>query len=288
MYIFKMSPAMRRSGRELERLLGRLPTEADYECLFEEDVKVYDPHGEVLAQLVRNSLTRRTVTDTAKLIKTVKGDLSHRGGVVYRRSMMYREISNGDLIDYTAVPPSVIQLLRAQNSRLGLKGPYSDFLGYFDMDGRKQFCRETAWSLRRPDIFDVSKPLVHEVEYVYKDEQRRYWRRQKQFMEGVSRKYKYPDSVFSTVTANLNLRCCTHCDAGDFRGGLGNLVVLELGNDRSGILVMPADGVAFIVRPTDVLLMNVHRPHGNLPLVVGGTRLTGVLYAREHINDCGE
>jgi hypothetical protein len=32
--------------------------------------------------------------------------------------------------------------------------------------------------------------------------------------------------------------------------------------------------------------MNVHHMHGNLPLTVGGTRLTAVLYARELINKC--
>jgi 2-oxoglutarate-Fe(II)-dependent dioxygenase family protein len=286
MHIFRMPPSMRRTGHELEKLMGRLPTEADYECLFEEDVKIYDPDGEVLAQLVRNGLSSRTVTDTARLFKAVHGDLSNRGGVIYKRSMMNRERSDGSMSHSTVVPPSMLQLLREQNARLGLKGPYSDFLGYFDKTGRERFCRETAWSLRRPDIFEISRPLVEEVEYVFKTELRHPWRRQREFMKQVSEHYKYPNSVFSTVTVNLNLRCCTHCDSGDFREGIGNLVVLELGDDRSGILVMPADGVAFIVRPTDCLLMNVHRPHGNLKLTAGGTRLTEVLYARQRISEC--
>lgn len=62
--------------------------------------------------------------------------------------------------------------------------------------------------------------------------------------------------------------------------------MLELGRDDSGILVMPRERVAFLVRPTDVLLMNVHHLHGNLPLTLGGTRLTLVLYARKRINKC--
>jgi hypothetical protein len=105
-------------------------------------------------------------------------------------------------------------------------------------------------------------------------------------MRRVPQEFKYNDSMFSTVTVNLNVRCAYHTDDGDFRGGMGNLVVLELGEDNSGILVMPRERVAFLVRPTDCLLMNVHHMHGNLPLTVGGTRLTAVLYARERMDKC--
>jgi hypothetical protein len=185
------------------------------------------------------------------------------------------------------VHPSILQRLRARNARLGLRGPYSDFLGYVDKARRTPFCRETAWSLDRPDILEISRPLVKEVEYVNKDELPAHWQRQREFMRRVSHDFKYHDSMFSTVTINLNVRCAYHTDDGDFPGGVGNLVVLELGRDESGILVMPRERVAVLVRPTDCLLMNVHHMHGNLPLTVGGTRLTAVLYARQNIDKCG-
>ena len=151
----------------------------------------------------------------------------------------------------------------------------------------KKFCRETAWSLKRPDIFEISQPLVKEVEYVNKHGLPIHWKRQRDFMRQVSEGFKYHNSMFSTVTINLNVRSAYHTDAGDFRGGMGNLVVLELGRDDSGILVMPRERVAFLVRPTDCLLMNVHHMHGNLPLTFGGIRLTAVLYARQNIHKCG-
>ncbi len=156
-----------------------------------------------------------------------------------------------------------------------------------DKTQRKQFCRETAWSLKRPNILEISRPLVKEVEYINKHVLPLHWRRQREFMRGVSQDFKYHDSMFSTVTINLNLRCAYHTDKGDFPGGVGNLVVLELGHEDSGILVMPRERVAFRVRPTDCLLMNVHHLHGNLPLTVGGTRFTAVLYARQNIDKCG-
>ena len=288
MYRLRISSSSCRSLAEVEALRGTLPNAADYEYLIEEDAIVIEPTEGVLARLVTSCLGKKLVTDGAKLLRTVHGELSNRGSVIYKRAMMSRERASDKSLSFTkVVPPSILQLLRDQNARLGLTGPYSDFLGYFDKKPPRQpFCRKTAWSLKRPDIFEISRPLVKEVEYVNKHELPDHWRRQREFMRRVSPDFKYEDSMFSTVTINSNLRCCYHTDDGDFRGGIGNLVVLELGRDESGILVMPRERVAFLVRPTDCRLMNVHHMHGNLALTVGGTRLTAVLYARQHINKC--
>lgn len=287
MYVLWINRTSCRSRAELEALRGKLPNVADYEYLIDESAIVIESPGEVIARLVTNCLPKKLVTDAAKLLGTVRGRLSARGSIIYKGAMMKRErVSDGSLGLTTAVPPSLLQLLRDQNARLKLAGPYSDFLGYVEKTSREPFCRPTAWSLKRPDILEISRPLVKEVERVNRHELPDYWRRQREFMRRVSQNFKYEESMFSTVTINSNLRCCYHTDDGDFRGGIGNLVVLELGRDDSGILVMPRERVAFLVRPTDCLLMNVHHMHGNLKLTVGGARLTAVLYARQHIDEC--
>jgi len=274
------------SDAEVEALRGKAPKVSDFDELIDEDAIVSEMPGKVIARLVTNGLPAKLVTETARNFRAVHGDLSARGGVIHKKAMMYRDREDGSLSFTKVVPPSVTQLLRDQNARLGLTGPYSDMLGYFDKTLREPFCRQTAWSLRSPHIFEMSRSLVREVEYVNKSELPGPWRRQREFMKNVSSMFKYDNSMFSTVTVNLNASYRYHTDEGDFRGGIGNLVVLELGHDRSGILVMPRERIAFIVRPTDVLLMDVHHMHGNLPLTLGGTRLTAVLYAREHIDKC--
>ncbi len=287
MYTLNISPASCRSDAEGEALRGKLPNIADYEYLIQEDAIVIEPSEGVLARLVTNCLDKKLVTDGAKLLRTVHGEPSNRGSIIYKGAMMNRERkSDGSLSLSKAVPPSILRLLRKQNARLGLAGPSSDVLGYLDKTPREPVCRPTAWSLDRRDIFEISRPLVKEVEHVNKHELPDHWKRQREFMKRVSQDFKYQDSIFSTVTINLNVRCAYHTDDGDYRGGMGNLVVLELGDDRSGILVMPRERVAFLVRPTDCLLMNVHHMHGNLPLTVNGTRLTAVLYARQRIDKC--
>lgn len=266
---------------------GKMPNPADYDLLIGEDAVVIEPNEDVLARLVTNALDKKVVTEAANVLRTVHGDLSNRGSVIYKGAMMHRErTTDASLSLSKAVPSSLLKQSYDRNARLGLTGPYSDILGYFDKSPRIPFCRPTKWSLKRPDIFEISRPLVKDVEYVNKHELPRHWQRQREFMSRVSERFKYSDSMFSTVTVNLNVRCAYHSDDGDFRGGVGNLVVLELGRDDSGILVMARERIAFLVRPTDCLLMNVHHMHGNLPLTVGGTRLTAVLYARERMDKC--
>jgi hypothetical protein len=287
MYALEISPRSCRGPAELAALWGTLPTRELYEELIAED-SIVTVRGEgVLARLVQHGLPEKMVKTSADLLRTVHGDLSNRGSIVYRGSMMNRRKTDDSFSSTKAVTRSMLAHLREENARVGLPPPQSNFLGYYDKTPRMSFCRQTAWTLARPDIFAISEALAREVEYVNKSELLDSWKSQRDFMRNVSPDFKYHNCIFSTMTVNLNVQCALHTDAGDFRGGMGNLVVLELGSDDSGILVMPRERVAFLVRPTDVLLMNVHHMHGNMPLTVGGTRLTLVLYAREHLNECG-
>lgn len=277
---------------EVEALRGRLLNRAHYKHLLDEDCVVLDEtvsdkKEKLVARLVRGGLDKKLVAVQAEALRVVHGDLSNRGGIVYKDSMMYGErASDGRFNNTQKVPRPVLDQMRKRNARLGLSGPYSDFLGFFDKTPRMPFCRSTAWSLKRPDIFEISKPLVEAVEYVNRHEAHDSWRRQRDFMRRVSQDHKYPNSIYSTVTVNLNVRACAHTDDGDFRGGMGNLIVLEWPRDDSGVLIMPRERIALVARPGDVLLMNVHHLHGNSRLTLGGTRLTAVLYARERINLC--
>jgi hypothetical protein len=286
MYELQISTRSCRSDTELALLAGTVPTRESYDTLLDEDARVVVRSQGVQARLVRNGIPEKLVKTSAELFRTVRGDLSNRGNAVYRDSMMPRVKANGTISDTNAVPASLLAHMRQENGRLGLVPPETNFLGYFDKTPRTQKCRETAWTLAQPDIFAISEDLAREVERVNKSEHYDSWKRQRDFMRQVSSDFKYHNSIYSTMTVNLNVNFGLHIDSGDFTGGMGNLVVLELGHADSGILVMPRTRVAFLVRPTDVLLMNVHDWHGNRPLTESGTRLTAVLYARERIDRC--
>tara|TARA_B100001094_G_scaffold20556_1_gene17394 strand:+ start:7008 stop:8165 length:1158 start_codon:yes stop_codon:yes gene_type:complete len=125
---------------------------------------------------------------------------------------------------------------------------------------------------------------------------------------------KIPGTSFSTVTINRNFRTALHRDAGDFKGGFGNLSVIERGKYHGGYTIFPQFGVAVDVRYGDFLAMDVHQWHSNTPIIeteedkkfneklepvykdnpeVGTvgldkrfTRLTFVCYLREKILNC--
>ena len=128
--------------------------------------------------------------------------------------------------------------------------------------------------------------------------------------------FKIPKTAFSTITINRNFRTALHRDAGDFKGGFGNLTVIERGKYHGAYTILPQFGVAVDVRTNDFLAMDVHQWHSNTPMYetkedkkyndslkpafkdnpeVGTegiyekyTRLTFVCYLREKLNNCDE
>lgn len=127
---------------------------------------------------------------------------------------------------------------------------------------------------------------------------------------------KIPDTSFSTITINRNFRTALHKDAGDFKGGFGNLTVIQRGMYHGGYTVFPQFGIGVDVRSNDFLAMDVHQWHSNTPIYetkedreynetldtvfkdnpeVGTagiynkyTRLTFVCYLREKILNCSD
>ena len=76
-------------------------------------------------------------------------------------------------------------------------------------------------------------------------------------------KFKITNTAFSTVTINRNFRTALHKDAGDFKGGFGNLTVIERGKYHGGYTVFPQYGVGIDLRNNDFVAMDVHQWHSN-------------------------
>jgi hypothetical protein len=267
---------MCRSDAEVASLHYDFANPAHYEYLIDEDALVVGPDG-VIARLVTNCLNPKLVRDTAAQFMKVHGDASGRPSVVGKGAMMYRFRKDRTLGHTKEVPSTIIKQMQAQNT-------FTDFLGWMDASNkgdRFPECRQTGWSVNDPEIHEAAYPFVREVARVYREELPGHWQAQAEFMKSVGQQWRF-DDTYTTLTVNRKKRTTYHYDGNDFRGGMGNLVVLKGG--ETGALVMPRFRVAFLPRPTDVLLMNVHEMHGNLPFV--GERLTAVLYARERIDQC--
>ena len=79
----------------------------------------------------------------------------------------------------------------------------------------------------------------------------------------LTNNFKIPNTSFSTVTINRNFRTALHRDAGDFKGGFGNLTVIERGKYHGGYTVFPQFGIGIDLRNNDFVTMDVHQWHSN-------------------------
>ena len=82
----------------------------------------------------------------------------------------------------------------------------------------------------------------------------------------LTNNFKIPNTSFSTVTINRNFRTALHRDAGDFKGGFGNLTVIERGKYHGGYTVFPQFGIGIDLRNNDFVAMDVHQWHSNTEL----------------------
>lgn len=172
--------------------------------------------------------------------------------------------------------------------------------GYFDRYPRIPFCRQTAWTAAEIHNFEKGYPLFDKATEVFRDNLPIRWQGQ---MDEVNKlqdsKWKISNSVYTTITINKDFRTACHRDAGDLcqqervsnPKGFSNLTVLSNGKDFDGFyLTFPEFRVAAHIKPGDLIMMDAHQIHGNVPLVSceeGFERISVVMYFRTAMLDCG-
>ena len=174
-------------------------------------------------------------------------------------------------------------------------------------------CRLTHFTRTNYDKYKNGLPFIKKIDSLFQKLIPNAYSKQ---LERANEKshLKIQDTCFSTITINRNFRTALHRDAGDFKGGFGNLTVIERGKYHGGYTVFPQFGIGVDVRSGDFLAMDVHQWHSNTKMYetkedkvyndkldfvfkdnpkVGTvgldkkyTRLTFVCYLREKILNC--
>ena len=173
----------------------------------------------------------------------------------------------------------------------------SAILGYFDRWGAKekmQFrkagepipleVRETRFSAAHPDKFEKTLPLIKSIDKYYQKMLNKFYKKQRQKAEETN--FKIPKTSFTTITTNINFQTSIHKDSGDDEEGFGNLAVIEKGSYTGGETCLPQYGIGIDVRQGDLLFMDVHEWHGNLPMVPNSKdaiRMSIVCYLRTKV-----
>jgi len=170
----------------------------------------------------------------------------------------------------------------------------SNIFGYFDGWSPRQkmiftqkghkipiAIRECTFNRDNPEKFKSTIPLIEDIDQQYKRLAPDYY--EKQIKKANQTHFRIGKTAFTTVTTNVNWQSTLHTDKGDDPEGFGNLAVLERGIYDGGETCFLQYGLGVDVRMGDVLFMDVHQYHANLPIVkksADATRLSIVCYLR--------
>lgn len=179
-------------------------------------------------------------------------------------------------------------------------GVLSGVAGSMDRYPRIPFCRQTGWTVANEEKYKAGIPLFEEASKIFKKNFPIRWEGQRKYGEKIDKHFMVGDTVYTTITINKSFRTACHRDAGDLCDpetagskprGFSNLTVVTNGKQFDGFyLCFPEYRAAVNVQAGDLLMMDAHQIHGNVPVISceeGFERLSLVLYMREPMAECG-
>ena len=144
--------------------------------------------------------------------------------------------------------------------------------------------RPCRFNIQFPEKYKNVIPLIEEVDKLYKKYVPGSYK--KQYDKAKQTYFRVSKTSFTTITTNVNFQTTIHTDKGDDAEGFGNLVVIESGKYNGGETCFPQYGIGVNVRTGDILFMDVHQWHGNLPIksiTKDAKRLSIVCYLRHNV-----
>lgn len=259
------------------QLVSTFVKPAQIDIILEHDADVYDESGNILLLFRKGILPLTNVT--AFYDNTIQFASSHVNS--NRGIASGKKYKGKDRITALSKTPRV----------------YTNIIGYFDVmpvyynymlrqRGVKTALRvrETGFNMTYPDKFKKCIPLIRDIDTLYKKYAPDKYAKQATKARQIPPELKIDNTVFTTVTINVNYRTGIHTDKGDDINGFGNLVVIERGKYTGGETCFPQYGIGANVRTGDILFMDVHKLHGNLPvkyLTADAKRMSIVSYLRE-------
>jgi hypothetical protein len=174
----------------------------------------------------------------------------------------------------------------------------TNIIGYFDrLSPRQKYkykllgkplpkitVRETRFLQDYPHKYAELIPLIEEIDKYYEEYVPENYGNQKR--KANQTPFHITNTAFTTITTNVNYQTTVHTDKGDDAEGFGNLAVIEHGKYKGGETCFPQYGIGVDVRTHDIIYMDVHYPHGNLPIELetkDAKRLSIVCYLRTNI-----
>ena len=257
----------------LEKVMNHKIKPAQIKTFIKDDADVYTKEGKLLLRFRKGKLKKENVNAFYEnVIKFAEHTTNNRGSASGSKSK--------NIYDNPKVKSNII--------------------GYFDkLSPNHKFTykqkgiplpkitvRETRFLADHPEKFKKLLPLIKEIDKYYQQYIPEPYKKQRR--KANQTPFKINGTSFTTITTNVNYQTAVHTDKGDDIEGFGNLAVIEKGKYTGGETCFPQYGIGVDVRTGDILYMDVHQPHGNLPITLGSDdakRLSIVCYLRKNIWD---
>ena len=256
---------------KLSKVLNRKLKRSDIKTIIDDDADVYNEEGKLLIRFRKNKLKKDNIEDFYdNVIKFATISTSNRGSASGSKSKNIYDnpkIMTNIIGYFDKLSP--IQKFAFKNK--GIKLP-------------KLTVRETRFLIDYPEKFQKLVPLIKEIDKFYEEYIPENYGKQKK--KATQTPFRIGNTAFTTITTNVNYQTTVHTDKGDDAEGFGNLVVIERGKYKGGETCLPQYGIGIDVRTGDVLYMDVHEAHGNLPIELetkDAKRLSIVCYLRKNI-----
>ena len=256
---------------KLEKILNKKLKRDDIKFIIEDDADVYTKDGALLLRFRKGKLNKENIKDFYEnVIKFAENTTTNRGSASgSKKKNIYNnpKIKSNILGYYDKLAPIHKLLFKKQGKPLP-----------------KITVRETRFLIDYPEKFEKLIPLIKEIDANYKQYIPENYA--KQLKKANETPFHIKDTAFTTITTNVNYQTTVHKDKGDDSEGFGNLVVIEQGKYKGGETCFPQYGIGIDIRTGDILYMDVHQPHGNLPIILetpDAKRLSVVCYLRKSI-----
>jgi hypothetical protein len=267
-------------------------TEADFPIIIRGDADVVDENDRLLLRFRKNVISKE-LTDLAVASYTKASKSLHENRGASAGALDRKKLANyiGEFINpgkFRTKFKSGTTGIESKQATSNLSP--SNIIGYFDKHDRNLKtkgapCRLTAFNRDHPELWETALPFLKRCDELFKELiPDRHELQRNQAAETPD--FIIPETAFSTVTINYSWRTGLHKDAGDYRPGYGNLIVIEDHNNPNsytgGYTGFPQFGVAVDVRTGDFLAMDVHEWHCNTEMfLVGNNQIQGNYTQRE-------
>ena len=238
--------------------------------IIDDDADVYNKDNQLLLRFRKKKLTNENIRDFYdNIIQFAMKKTNNRGSASAskKKNIYDNDPIMSNIIGYfDKLSPMHKYLARKKNKKIEL------------------YVRETRFNAEYPEKFKKLIPLIKEIDSYYKKFIPEKYLKQRR--KANQTPFKITGTSFTTITTNVNFQTSIHKDAGDYPEGFGNLVVIEDGKYSGGETCLPQYGVGVDVRTGDILFMDVHEWHGNLPIKLetpDAKRLSIVCYLRHKI-----